>query len=230
MSKITKVCVLGERVSGTCFVQSLVTSNTRLKPENAYGHKHFFQDLDQIRKADTSDILFVFITRDIIDWLNSFKNNTFHADQPIRNCKDMTSFLHMEWKCVFDRTSGTPETSSDYGKEMMCERNPSDGQRFANVIQMRNSKMVHFMGIRHLVDNFVHARYEDVRDDPEKFLQNICDRFSISKNQSFTNILTVRGKGRVPYTRTNYPEMSEENVNFVVLNVDFDIETLLGYS
>lgn len=173
MTKITKVCVLGERVSGTCFAQSLVTSNTNLKPVSPYGHKHFFQDVDKIREDDNSDTLFVFISRDIIEWLHSFKKTTFHADKPIRNCKDMSTFLRMEWKCVFDKTSGTPETSSQYGQEMVCERNPSDGKRFENVVQMRNSKMRHFLGIEEVVSNFVHVRYEDVRDDPEKFIEDL---------------------------------------------------------
>ena len=229
MTKITKVCVLGERVSGTCFVQSLVTSNTNLKSVSPYGHKHFFQDVDNIRKADTSDTLFVFITRDIMEWLHSFKKNTFHADKPIRNSKDMGTFLRMEWKCVFDSTSGTPETSSQYGQEMMCERDPSDGKRFENVVQMRNSKMRHFLGIRDITDNFIHARYEEVRDDPQKFIEDICQRFPICPQNTFRNIDTVRGKGSVPYTKSIYPEMGPDNVDFIVLNIDFDLESLLGY-
>lgn len=229
MNKITKVCVLGERVSGTCFVQSLLTSNTKLKSVSPYGHKHFFQDLEKIKKADTSDTLFVFISRDIMEWLQSFKRSTFHADKPIRNCKDMATFLRLEWKCVFDSTSGTPETSSQYGVEMMCERDPSDGKRFENVVQMRNSKMRHFLGIRDIVDSFVHIRYEEVRDDPQKFVEDVCERFLIRSHQEFRNIDTVRGKGSVPYTKSIYPEMRQEDVDVVVQNVDFDLESLLGY-
>lgn len=228
-TKITKVCILGERVSGTCFVQSLVSNNTSLKSVLPYGHKHFFQDVKSIAKADTSDTIFIFITRDVMEWLNSFKENTFHADKPIRNCKSMSPFLRMEWKCVYDSTSGTPETSTQYGQEMMCERDPSDGRRFENVVRMRNSKMRHFMGIRDIVDNFVHARYEDVREDPEKFIVEVTERFSISKSQKFNGVATVRGKGRVPYTRTIYPEMAAENVDFVVQNLDHEVEALLGY-
>ena len=229
MNKITKICVVGERVSGTCFVQSLVTLNTNLKSVSPYGHKHFYQDLDLMRKTDTSDTLFVFVSRDILDWLKSFMQTTFHADKPIRNCKDMASFLRMEWKCIFDSTSGTAETSSQYGKEMMFERDPSDGKRFVNVVKMRNSKLRHFVSIQDNVENYVHVRYEDVRDEPEKFIQGICDKYFIFKKKTFLPVDTVRGKGRVPYTRTIYPEMSTEDVDYVILNVDADLESLLGY-
>lgn len=47
--------------------------------------------------------------------------------------------------------------------------------------------------------------------------------------KNFTNIDTVRGKGRVPYKTTMYPEMAAEDVDFVVMNVDFDLESQLGF-
>lgn len=227
---ITNVCVLGERVSGTCFVQSLLSDNTNLRVVSPYGHKHFYQDTDKMRNQnETNETLFVFISRDLVEWLNSFRNNTFHADKPIRNCKNMSSFLRVEWKCIFDNTSGTPETSVEYGTEMMCERNPSDGRRFENVIKMRNSKMWHFLGIEEHVQNYVHVRYEDARDDPEAFVKTIQTKFGIKTSKVFNPVDTVRGKGRVPYVRKTYPALSVEDTEFVVDNVDVDLESRLGY-
>lgn len=229
MTKITRVCVFGERVSGTGFVQALFKQNTNLRTVSPYGHKHFYQNIDLLKETDSSDTLFVFITRDLTDWLNSFKNNTFHADKPIRNCTDMTTFLRMEWKCIFDQTSGTSETSTDYGKEMLCERNPEDGSRFENVIRMRNSKMWHFLGIEEIVDNFVHVRYEDVRDQPRLFVEEVCTMFGIPKIKRFQSVHTVRGKGKVPYTRKIYTGLSAADAEFLVGNVDMELERRLGY-
>lgn len=226
---IDKLCVVGERVSGTCFVQKLITENTKLKSVSPFNHKHYFQNTDLIRKTDTSRILFVFISRDIIEWLNSFLNNTFHADRPIRNCKDMDVFIRMEWKCIFDKTSGTPETDKSFGREMMCERNPVDGKRFSNVIQMRNSKMEHFLELENIVENYVHLRYEEVRDSPEEFLSGITTLFGIPKNKTFKPISTVRGKGKYLYERKMYPEMKENDVDFVIQNLNMELEDKLGY-
>ncbi|CAM9134206.1 unnamed protein product [Sphacelaria rigidula] len=226
---ITRLCVLGERVSGTCFIQSLITENTKLTPVSPYGHKHFYQDINKLRRDNNDDTLFVFISRDLIDWLNSFKNNTFHAEASIRNCKDMSSFLRMEWKCIFDKTSGTPESSSQYGAEMICERDPINGKRFPNVVQMRNSKLWHFLDVHKHVRNYVHVRYEDVREHPESFLASISECFGVSRSKIFYPVDTVRGKGRVPYVKKTYPEMSEEDRTFVIENVDEDLESLLGY-
>lgn len=228
-----QVCILGERVSGTCYLQSVLTENTGLKVVSPYGHKHFYQDTDKIRKNakdQDNDTLFIFISRDLVAWLHSFKNNTFHADKPIRDCEDMSKFLRMEWKCIHDRTSGTPESSSLYGKEMMCERNPKNGQRFQDVIQMRNSKMQHFLSIGQLVRNFLHVRYEDVRDYPEKFLDKLVSEYGVKrKSKTFVPVNTVRGKGTVPYVQKAYPDMSEEDTDFIMSRIDVDLEKKLGY-
>ncbi len=84
MTRLRRVCILGERVSGTCFVQKLISSNTDLKVDSSYGHKHFFQDYAKICKEDTSDVLFVFVTRDIISWLSSMKHTPYHADLSLK--------------------------------------------------------------------------------------------------------------------------------------------------
>lgn len=225
--KITKLCILGERVSGTCFVQKLIAENIGLQAVSPFGHKHYFQEVNP--RIMTDDTLFVFISRDIIEWLNSFMVNTFHADMSIRNCTAMKDFLRMEWKCIMDSTSGTPQTSKDYGNEMMCERDPETGGRFENVIKMRNSKMRHFLSIHENVEHFVHLRYEDVRDSPEEVLNEICSEFGLTRRGKFVDVKTIRGKGKVPYSRKIYPDMEADDLHFVMGNIDHSLEEQLGY-
>lgn len=227
---ITHVCILGERVSGTCFVQSLVTSNTRLKLNASYGHKHFFQDVDRLYTEDTSHVLFVFVTRDVASWLSSMCNTPYHADLSIRNCKDFSRFIRMEWSCIHDRTSGVSELDKRYGTEMMNERDPYTGERFKNVIHMRTSKIDHCMAIGKIVQNFVHVRYEDVRDDPEGFVSDLASGFGLQTKDKFVPITSMRGKGKVPYFRKVYPPPSESDVEFIMENVDMCTEASVGYA
>ena len=226
---ITHLCILGERVSGTCFVQSLVTSNTRLKMDTSFGHKHFFQDVDKLFKEDTSHVLFVYVTRDITSWLSSMCNTPYHADLPIRNCKDVSKFIRMEWSCIHDSTSGVSELDKTFGTEMMHERDPYTGERFKNVIHMRTSKIDHCMAIGKIVKNFVHVRYEDIRENPEEFVSDLASRFALWKNPKFVPITSMRGKGKAPYVRKEYPPLSEEDVVFIMENVDMVTEASVGY-
>jgi len=228
-SNITRVCILGERVSGTCFIQSLITSNTKLKVDVTYGHKHFFQDVDKICNGDTTGVLFVFVTRDIISWLSSMKNTPYHAALPIRNCKDFSKFIRMEWSCIHDNTSGISELDKKYGSEMINERDPYTGKMFENIIHMRTSKIDHCMAIGKIVENFIHVRYEDVRDEPENFIQTISDKFSIILKPKFLDVKSMRGKGKVPYVPKNYPPISENDQEFILDNLDMCTEETIGY-
>lgn len=226
---IKEVCILGERVSGTCFIQKLITENTKLKINTEYGHKHFYQDLNKISRQKTSHVLFIFISRDIIEWLQSFLVNTFHADLPIRKCTDFSKFIRMEWKSIYDHTFGVPQTSKLYGSEMMMERDPLTGERFESVIQMRSSKNRHFMSIKDIVENFEHVQYEDVRDGPQEFISALSKKYGIKIRSEFINVTTIRGKGSVPYVRKDYPEVNAEDSQYIVENCDQEMEKLLGY-
>ena len=229
MTRLRRVCILGERVSGTCFVQKLISCNTDLKVDCSYGHKHFFQDFTKICKEDTSDVLFVFVTRDIISWLSSMKNTPYHADLPIRKCTDFSTFIRMEWVCIHDSTSGLSQLDKKYGSEMMNERDPDTGSRFKNVIQMRTAKIDHCMALGKVVENFVHIRYEDARDGPEDFMKKLYEQFEIKSNPKFTAVTSMRGKGKVPYVPKEYPLVSNSDKLFILENIDECSETSVGY-
>lgn len=226
---ISKVVILGERVSGTSFMQSLITYNTNLKVDQTFGHKHFLQDTVKISKTDTTDTLFLFITRDIMEWLQSFNNNTFHADLPIRRCTDFSKFIRMEWKCIEDETSGVSQLDPKYGKEMMCERDHSSGERYQNVIKMRTGKIRHLLvDVGCYVENFEHVKYEYIRDNPERWLIDLSNKYDIIL-KPYRPVKSVRGKGKVAYKRKDYPPISEDDQLYIFENMSKEVEEYLGY-
>jgi len=226
---ITQVKIIGERVSGTCFLDNLVTKNTPLTVNPDFGHKHFFQDIESIKRKKTDHILFIYITRDIIEWLQSFMQSTYHSSEPIRSCKDFSEFIKYEWSCIYDETFGIKPLNKLYKKEMMNERDPETKKRFQNVIKMRTSKIQHSLLIGGLVENFVHVRYEDVRDEPELFLETICKMFQIPQNIEYTPIENVKGKGSIKYVRKTYPQIKEEDLKYIISEMDEETEKKIGY-
>ena len=226
---ITQVKIIGERVSGTCFIDKLVRNNTPLTINPDFGHKHFFQEIENIKKKKTDHILFIYITRDIIEWLQSFIQSTYHASEPIRSCKNFSEFIRHEWSCIYDETFGIKPLNKLYKKEMMNERDPVTKKRFKNVMKLRTSKIQHSLLIEDFVENFVHVRYEDVRDEPELFIETICRMFQIPKNVEFTPIVHVKGRGTIKYVRKTYPEIKEEDLKYIISEMDEDIEKKIGY-
>ena len=225
---INKFCLLGERVSGTCMLNSIITQNIPGLNPIVFKHKHFFQDLDDIRRADTSEILFIFVTREPIAWLQSMSKTPYHTHHSLKN-KDMSTFIRAEWMCVEDEASGVSQESRLYGKEMMHERDPETGERFRNVLAMRTSKIKHTLVLGEMVDNFVHVRLHELQADPETFIHNICQNYNIRKCSTFSPVQTVRGKGKVVYIPTVYPELTDEDRQYVIQELDLETEAMLGY-
>ena len=111
----------------------------------------------------------------------------------------------------------------------MHERDPVTKKRFNNVVKMRTSKIENTMRLRNIVENFIHVKYEDVRDEPNIFLESMCIMFLIPKYLDYTPIDTVKGKGSVKYIRKKYPEIKEDDLKYIISEMDEDLEHKLGY-
>lgn len=75
-----KYTILGERCSGTKFLEKLIDDNFEVDIEwNPFGWKHFFGHVgyENIVKNNT-DILYLSIVRNPKDYLISFYNNPHH--------------------------------------------------------------------------------------------------------------------------------------------------------
>ena len=68
-AQITKFAILGERCSGTNFLEESILSNFNITHTNEHGNKHFFC-FNKYDNANTSDTLFIGIIRNPIYWLN----------------------------------------------------------------------------------------------------------------------------------------------------------------
>lgn len=225
---ISNFCVLGERVSGTCVLASLLAQNIVGFKEVVFKHKHFFQNLDDIRRANTSGTLFVYITREPVAWVQSLCKTPYHTHVSLKN-KNVSAFIRKEWYCVEDEASGVSQDSRQYGKEMLHERDPNTGERFRNVLRMRSAKIAHTLALSEIVENFVHVRLSDLQNDPEKVIDIICGKYRLRRHRNFSPVTTVRGKGRVLYKPTIYPDLSQEDKNFLLQELDLDAEAELGH-
>ena len=87
---IKKFTILGERCSGTNYLEELITHNFNLLYTTEYGSKHFFC-FDDYTHKNTADTLFIGIIRNPIYWLNSFSKEQYHV--PEHNRKNLTTFL-----------------------------------------------------------------------------------------------------------------------------------------
>ena len=92
---IQKFAILGERCSGTNFLEETISTNFNINYTAEYGGKHFFCYNDYGNKESTSNTLFIGIIRNPIYWLNSFSKELHHV--PEINRKSLHNFLFNEF-------------------------------------------------------------------------------------------------------------------------------------
>ena len=93
---INKFVILGERCSGTNFLEEAITQNFDINYTTEYGNKHFFCFNNYTNNENT---LFIGIIRNPIYWLNSFSKELHHL--PNIN-KNLNNFLFNEFYSVLD--------------------------------------------------------------------------------------------------------------------------------
>ncbi len=235
--KRLKVC--GERCSGTNFVKFLLLRNfpdLKKTPQEEFGHKHFLwwygvptdhqklkdlkYPLNAVDYAGSQDCLFIVMVRDPYDWLRSFYLKPWHVHDSLLT-GSFSYFISTEWKVnkVY-YNEGFYSEIDNY--------NPWTGRPFTNVLELRRYKIYNYLKLGTFVDNYVLARYEDVRDDPKGFVHFIAEFCHLKKQSEFVPVDGYKG-GNKPYVRKQYFRFEEQDLEFINSQIDWAIEELVGY-
>lgn len=224
--QIRQIQIYGERYSGTNFLQHLLEKNLLdISVNYKFGWKHFFINGDV---ENASDFLFIIIIRDPFDWLRSLYKHPYHAAPEIKNAS-FSQFIRHEWWCVWDEDAGKKPEDPIYGSEMMFERDPSTLNRFPNVIKLRTAKIKNWESLRERTKNHLFIRYEDLRENPEKYINKISSQFSLAQRNDFENITGYRGS-KQKYKPKEYDLLSSEDCEFIINELDAEQEMRIGYN
>ena len=207
-----RLAVFGERCSGTNFVVELLRRNLGLELTEEIGFKHWFVDED---RAVPDDVLVIGMRRGAADWLRSLHRNPWHAHPSLRGLP-VETFARSEWHCVWDDARfGIGPDHPDWGTEMMHERDPATGKRFANALAMRAAKHVNW---RRVIDRARHGawlRYEDVRADPHAVVERIGERCGLVPVGPFDPIKTYKGQPGRAFVPRSYAPLDPETLAHV---------------
>ena len=198
--------IIGERCSGTHFLQYAITTNFKLTYTRL--DKHFF-GFSKLHNEITLCII-----RDPVEWIDSFFKKPFHV--PKEN-KNIDNFLNNEWRSIHDNT---PDT------EIMEDRHIITKERYKNIFELRKTKIEYFLN---LSGNVMIIKYEDLRDDYKNTLDAICSRFNlVKKNKEYINITKYKGTYNAHYSRQKVT-LSLDTIKFITENVCTPQENKLGY-
>jgi hypothetical protein len=216
--------ILGERCSGTNFLEKAISANFNLEITWKFGWKHFFGNCDY---KDSDDVLFIGIVRDPIQWLCSIYKNPHHLNNSMRQNWD--KFLTEECYSYIDDTK-----SAEYGEEIMDDRHIQTGKRYKNILELRKVKGLFLLNeMPSIVKNYILIRYEDLVDDYVNTLQLIQDRFNLKrKDKDFVRINKRYVAGAISgnFVSPTIRSVPEKYMKLYDNNIDKDVEKELGYN
>lgn len=231
----TSYFVFGERNSGTNFVHSLLLKNflwpfaPATQRIEQFGHRHGWKHGFPSAYTAPHDLLAVVVFRDPETWIRSLHNKPWHTHRSMR-WRPISEFIRLEWHCIIDDPNfGIAKDDPRWGQELMIERDPVTGERFANIAHLRNAKNRGFLSMKARYDNVVHVRYEAVRDDPQGFVDLLAARYGLARAGDFAPVEGNRGHANKEYTPKVYEELSDDDRRFIWDALDAAQEAKLGY-
>jgi len=229
--------ILGERCSGTNYIEKLISKNFDITYTNKYGykdynnenaHKHFFRFSEDYSKSDTDQCLFICIIRDPYEWIGSLYCKRYHLNPRMFTDKWNTYLTHAFYS-VYDNPRFNEEL---YGKERMGDRHIYTNKRYKNIFEARSTKAKFMLyDFPKLVKHCVILRYEDVRDGYEDVLDNLCSVYNLRKlNKIYENVDGYKGEPLNVYSIVTYKDkIDTKYLDIIRKGLNEDIEYALGY-
>ena len=208
----TRLQILGERCSGTNFVAELLRRNLGLALTEEIGFKHWFVSEG---RAVPADVLVIGVERDAADWVRSLHRQPWHAHPSLR-ALSVDEFARAEWHCVWDDARfGIGPDHRLWGTEMMHERDPATGERFADPLAMRHAKHGNWGRLIARAPHGAWLRYEEVRARPREAVERIARACAVPVREAFDPVTTYKGQAGRPFSPRRYAPLDRETLAHV---------------
>jgi hypothetical protein len=214
---ISKFTILGERCSGTNYLEQLILKKFNIDITWEFGWKHAFTHKDYPSNVKNNPhVLCLCIVRNPYDWIMSLWNQPHHIPYEYRN--DFNRFLFDEMYSI--HKCGTECT--DY-------RN-LEGTRIKHIFEMIRDILLFMIDVLPtLSHNYNIFTLEDLTHNTIDVLDMFYNSFDVEKKQDNYILIQDRVKiGHVATVNTHY-EISDEIRHVLNSNVDWEVESRVGY-
>lgn len=220
-SLVNRFKIVGERCSGTYYIQRLIEHNFHIPHTEEFGHKHFWS----FRKEKLpQDLLVVACVREPISWVQSFFEKKWHVPEHFHSLA-LEDFVQSEFYSIKDHS--IPNIAGEVGSEILADRNYLNDQRYKNLLDLRHHKMGFlFRYFPKMLHNMVILRLEDVQNDMEGTLAFLEKTFFLRrKKEAFEDLKHYKGNSTLPIYQKKDIWLSEEQTELVkgLLNPTWEI-------
>lgn len=171
--------ILGERNSGTNYLQELINENFYAESNNNHIHKHFFGH-DDFENIDNT--LIISIVRNPYDWINSCYIKKYNLAIDNKNKKNFLNNEIYSYNQIDD--NGIVVFKGILEKDL----NIYTKCKYKNIFELRHTKLKYMLeDLPKITKNYILIKYEDLLIDFEKELIKIS-KFLTPKKEKFSNI------------------------------------------
>jgi len=227
MTDIHNFTILGERCSGTTFLEESMKNNFHLNYSSNF-NKHFFC-FNTYDKEKTKDTLFIGIIRNPIYWLNSFSRELHHI--PEINRKNLKNFLFNEFYSVDNEITELSIKKLKKNNIIINDLNYVNGGKYNNIFELRKLKNHYLINIMPTkVNNYILINYENLLYNYEDTLNKIQNKFNlIKKNPDFIKIEKYKKSETYNFVKQREILFPLPVINLIWDNLDKNQENNLGY-
>ena len=242
---IRKLSILGERCSGTVYLQRLLEANFNISLTHEYHYKHFFGFDDPKHPLSESHCtLFVGIVRAPVEWLDSFYKYQWQLDQWRYTSwsdfltKPIISYVESEMNVTLNKLPEEQRAAEHAKKlkhELWHDRNFADPKvpNWKNIFELRTNKLRYMIDTYpSKVDHYVVIRLEDLKPHFREFLTIIQAWFNVKRKkepfidaQMDDDILWQQLHGLQKHSHA-----SDAVIDYAWQHLDREVEGRLGYT
>ena len=211
--------ILGERCSGTTFIEYAIKWNFKLEYYRIFD-KHFFGDDNSVFNTEMmKQTLVIYVTRDPVEWIDSLFKRLHHVAP--QNKRSIYNFLNNEFYSIH-------ELGPLKWQELMEDRNIITIERYHNIFELRKVKNNFIMEtLPTLVENVQVIRYENMRENYELTLERLCSRYNLQRLcDNYKTIPKYKGTYLAEYFKKPIL-INERTQEYIKNNIDKEQEYLL---
>ena len=208
--KFQSTFIYGERNSGTSFLYRSIIYNFDIVNPLGDDNHSYFKSHDFGFDKIYDNINYIFIVRDPIDWLISYKNWPHHAAW---ETKDWEKYLLSEVKMM------------KHNQERVNSRNHLNNKLFKNIFEFRKIKCQHLINLNKQYNNIILIRYEDLLNNYQNIMNKIKNKFKLRLKH---NEIELQEEIKKP--NYDYDKILDNRIkNIIKNNIDIKTERELGY-
>jgi hypothetical protein len=238
-TSIKKFVIIGERCSGTNYLEESISNNFDIQYTIEHGNKHFFC-FNNYNNVYTEDTLFIGIVRNPIYWLNSFSKELHHV--PHHNKQSLRNFLFNEFYSIVENDpiesnnnsimNTTPYRQGD--KINKYDLNYVNGKKYSNIFEMRKLKNYYLINcMPKKVKHYILINYENLLYNYNETLLDIKNKFNLkqkhSNHNTFVHIKKYKKSETYNFVQQRVITFSKPLIQLIWNNLNVSQENKLGY-